>query len=101
MQAGINAERKVIAEAEVAEVRRLAEIRRKGLDRLKAIEEWALKLERANRLRSLADKFETEKLSSNDGAIHASWIRRAADWLDPTIFRCWDEVDGPRDETGE
>ena len=101
MKAEIDAKRQVIAEAKAAEERRLAEIRRKALDRLKQVEEWATKLERANRLRSLADKFETEKLSSNDGVIDAGWIRRAADWLDPTVVRRWDEVDGPRDEPVE
>ncbi|MFM0670754.1 hypothetical protein [Paraburkholderia sediminicola] len=101
VQAEISAERQVIAEAKVAEDRRLAEIRRQALERLKQVEEWATQLERANRLRSLADKFQTEKLSSNDGVIDADWIRRAADWLDPTVVRRWDEVDGPRVETVE
>lgn len=101
VKAQIDAKRQVIAEAKVAEGRRRAEIRMKALDRLKQVEEWASKLERANRLRSLADKFETEKLSSNDGVIDAGWIRRAADWLDPTVIRHWDDVDGPRGETVE
>ncbi|MFM0031859.1 hypothetical protein PQR70_37185 [Paraburkholderia madseniana] len=101
LKAEIDAKRQVIAEAKAAEGRRRAEIRMKALDRLKQVEEWAIKLERANRLRILADKFETEKLSSNDGVIDAEWIRRAADWVDPTILRRWDEVDGPRDETAE
>ncbi|MGF6722839.1 hypothetical protein P3T43_002190 [Paraburkholderia sp. GAS41] len=57
----------------------LSEIRRKALDRLKEVEEWASQFERANRLRCLADRFHTEKLSSNDGVIDAEWIRRAAD----------------------
>ncbi|TDY24589.1 hypothetical protein B0G81_5028 [Paraburkholderia sp. BL6665CI2N2] len=97
----IGAKRQVIAEAKAAEGRRRAEMQMKALDRLKQVEEWATKLERANRLRSLADKFETERLSSNDGVIDAEWIRRAADWVDPTILRHWDEVDGSRDETAE
>ncbi|ANB73623.1 hypothetical protein AYM40_15605 [Paraburkholderia phytofirmans OLGA172] len=101
VKAEFDAKRQVIAEAKAAEGRRRAEIRMKALDRLKQVEEWAIKLERANRLRILADKFETEKLSSNDGVIDAEWIRRAADWVDPTILRRWDEVDGPRDETAE
>lgn len=101
VQAEISAERKVIAEAKAAEDRRLAAIRGKALDRLKEVEEWAAKLERANCLRSLADKFEAEKLASNDGVIDTEWIRRAADWLDPTVVRHWDDVDGSRDETVE
>ena len=101
VKAEIDAKRQVIAEAKAAEERRQAEIRREALDRLKQVEEWAIKLERANRLRSLADKFQTERLSSTDGVIDAGWIRRAADWLDPTVVRHWDEVDGPRDETAE
>jgi hypothetical protein len=95
VQAEINAERRVVTEAKAAEDLRLAEIRRKALERLKEVEEWATKLERANRLRSLADRVQAEKLSSNDGVIDAEWIRRAADWLDPTVVRRWDEVDGP------
>jgi hypothetical protein len=98
VKAEIDAKRQVIAEAKAAEVRRLAEIRRQALERLKQVEEWATQRERANRLRSLADKFQTEKLSSNDGVIDAGWIRRAADWLDPTVVRRWDDVDGPCDE---
>ncbi|OAJ62751.1 hypothetical protein A6V36_20480 [Paraburkholderia ginsengiterrae] len=97
VKAEIDTKRKVIAEAKAAEERRLAEIRRKALERLKQVEELASKLERANRLRSLADKFQTEKLSSNDGVVDADWIRRAADWLDPTVLRRWDEADGPSD----
>jgi hypothetical protein len=101
VKAEIDAKRQDIAEAKAAEERRRAEIRRAALDRLKQVEEWATQLERANRLRRFADTFETEKLASNDGVIDAGWIRRAADWLDPTVVRHWDEVDGPRDETAE
>ncbi|MFM0009189.1 hypothetical protein [Paraburkholderia sediminicola] len=101
VKAEIDAKRRVIAEAKASEERRLAEIRRKALERLKQVEEWATQLERANRLRSLADKFQTEKLSSSDGVVDAEWIRRAADWLDPTVDRHWDDVDEPRDETVE
>lgn len=101
VKAEIDAKRQAIAEAKAAEDRRRAEIRRKALDRLKEVEEWAAKLERANRLRNLADEFQTEKLSSSDGVIDANWIRRAADWVDPTILRRWDEVDGRRDEADE
>lgn len=101
VKAEIDAKRQVIAVAKAAEERRQAELRTQTLERLKRVEEWATQLERANRLRSLADKFQTEKLSSNDGVIDADWIRRAADWLDPTIVRRWDDVDGPHDETVE
>ena len=97
----IDAKRQVIAEAKAAEERHQTEIRRNALERLKRVEEWATQLDRANRLRSLADKFEIEKLASKDGVIDAGWIRRAADWLDPTVVRRWDEVDGPRDESVE
>jgi hypothetical protein len=97
VQAEINAERRVVAEAKAAEDLRQAEIRRKALERLNEVEEWATKLERANRLRSLADKFEIERLSSKDGMVDAEWVRRAADWLDPTVVRPWDDVDGPCD----
>jgi hypothetical protein len=101
VKAEIDAKRQVIAEAKAAEERHQAEIRRNALERLKRVEEWATQLDRANRLRSLADKFEIEKLASKDGVIDAGWIRRAADWLDPTVVRRWDEVDGPRGDTVE
>lgn len=101
VKAEIDAKRQVIAEAKAEEQRRRAEVRRHALERLKEVEEWATRLERANCLRGLADKFQTEKLSSSDGMIDAEWIRRAADWLDPTVVRRWDEVDGPRDESVE
>ncbi|MGC2966083.1 hypothetical protein [Paraburkholderia aspalathi] len=100
-QAELNADRRVIAEAKAAEQRRQAEVRRQALERLKRVEDLAVKLERATRLRSLADKFESNGLSSIDGVIDAEWIRRAADWLDPTTERCWDDVDGPRHSTVE
>lgn len=66
MKAEIDTKRQVVAKAKAAEERRQAEIRTQELERLKQVEEWATKLERANGLRSLADKFETEKLSSTD-----------------------------------
>ncbi|MGF6924280.1 hypothetical protein [Paraburkholderia sp. 40] len=99
VKAEIDAKRQVIAEATAAEERRQTELRTQALESLKQVEEWAARLERANRLRSLADKFQAEKLSSSDGVIDADWIRRAADWLDLTILRRWHEVDGPYDET--
>jgi hypothetical protein len=74
VKAEIDAKRQVMAGAKAAEGRRRAEIRMKALDRLKQVEEWAAKLERANRLRNLVDKFQTEKLSSTDGVIDADWI---------------------------
>ncbi|MFL9966595.1 hypothetical protein PQR02_37660 [Paraburkholderia sediminicola] len=95
VKAEIDAKRHLIAEAKAVEERRHAEIRRKALERLRQVEDWATQLERANRLRSLADKLETEKLASNDGVINAEWVRHAADWVDPTVLRRWDEVDGP------
>ena len=61
-------------------------MRRKALDRLKQVEEWATQLELASRLRNHADKFEAEKLASTDDVIDAEWIRRAADWVAPTLL---------------
>ncbi|MEW6346125.1 MAG: hypothetical protein AB1704_36255 [Pseudomonadota bacterium] len=101
VKAEIDAKRQVIAEAKAAEERLQTELRTLALGRLKQVEEWAAKLERANRLRNLADKFQTEKLSSSNGVIDADWIRRAADWLDPTVVCHWDDVDGPRGDTVE
>ncbi|WP_423382122.1 hypothetical protein [Burkholderia sp. LMG 32019] len=93
VNAEIAAEQRVIAEAKEAERARLEEIRRIELDRLKQVEEWALKLERANRLRALASEFESKKLTASDDVVDAAWIRRAADWLDPTLDSHWDAVD--------
>lgn len=95
VKAEIDAKRQVIAEAKATEERRQTELRTQAMERLKQVEEWAALLERANRLRSLADKCQAEKLSSSDGVIDADWIRRAADWLDPTVVCRWDDMDGP------
>jgi hypothetical protein len=94
VQAELNAERRVLAEARAEEQRRRAEVRRVALERLKEVEELAMRLHRANRLRSLATIFESNCLSSKDGVVNAQWIRQAADWLDPTVAGRWDEVDG-------
>ena len=93
VQAEMAAEQRTLAAAKEAERLRLGEIRRIALDHLKRVEEWASKLERANRLRLLAVEFEAKKLKSSDGVVDATWIRRAADWLDPTVECRWDEVD--------
>jgi hypothetical protein len=87
------AERRAAAAAEEAEHERLREIRRVALEHLKRVEEWASKLERANRLRALAAAFESKQLAASDGFVDAAWIRRAADWLDPTVECRWDDVD--------
>lgn len=93
VNAEIAAEQRVIAEAKEAERARLEEIRRIELDRLKQVEEWALKLERANRLRALASEFKSKKLTASGDVVDAAWILRAADWLDPTVDSRWDAVD--------
>ncbi|MEF3063448.1 hypothetical protein [Pandoraea apista] len=93
VNAEIAAEQRVIAAAKEAERARLEEIRRVELDRLKQVEEWASKFERANRLRALASEFESKELTASDDVINAAWIRRAADWLDPTVDSHWDAVD--------
>lgn len=95
VQAEVAEERRVVAEAEAAKQRREAEVRRSALERLKQIESLAAQLERANRLRRLADEFESQGLCAADGVVDAEWIRRAAGWLDPTTARRWVEVDGP------
>lgn len=94
MQAKVAEERRVVAEPEAAKQRQQAEVRCRALERLKQIEDLAAQLERANRLRRLADEFESQGLVAADGVVDAEWIRRAADWLDPTIARRWVEVDG-------
>lgn len=93
VDAEMAAERRAIAAAEQAERERLREIQRVALDHLKRVEEWASKLERANRLRALATEFESKQLTASDGVVDAAWIRRAADWLDPTVECRWDDVD--------
>jgi len=90
--------RRGIAAARAEEARRQAEARRLALARLKDAEDWAAQLERANRLRNLADIFESKHLLSSDGVVNAVWLRRAADWLDPTVEAAWDEVDGQPDD---
>lgn len=95
VKAELNAERRILAEARAEELRRKAEVRRVALERLKEVEELATRLDRANRIRNLANIFESKGLSSKDGVVNAQWLRRAADWLDPALCGRWDEVDGP------
>jgi hypothetical protein len=95
------AEERVIAAAREAERARLAEFRRVALNHLKRVEDWASKLERANRLRALAVEFEAKQLRSSDDVVDAAWIRRAADWLDPTVKCPWDDVDNAPAQYGE
>jgi hypothetical protein len=94
-------EQRVIAAAEEAERLRLGKIRRIALGHLTRVEEWASKLERANRLRTLAIEFESKRLRSSDDVVDAEWIRRAADWLDPTVECRWDDVDNAPARYGE
>jgi hypothetical protein len=68
---------------------------------LKRAEGWAVKLERANRLRALANEFDAKKLKSSDDVVDAAWIRRAADSLDPTVECRWDDVDNAPPLYGE
>lgn len=94
VKAELAAERQALAAVQAAELRRQAEVRQLALARLKTVEEWASQVERATQLRALADIFEGKRLAAWDGAVDANWIRRAADWLDPTVAGKWDEVDG-------
>ncbi|WP_430226945.1 hypothetical protein [Paraburkholderia tropica] len=101
VRAEMAAEARVIAAAKEAERVRLTEIRRVALNHLKRVEDWASKLERANRLRALAVEFESKQLRSSDDVVDAAWIRRAADWVDPTVECRWDDVDNAPAQYGE
>ncbi len=101
VQAEMRVEQRAVAAAQEAERARLAAIRRSAIEQLKRVEEWASKLERANRLRTLAAEFEAKKLKSSDGVVDAAWVRRAADWLDPTVEGRWDDVDNAPAGYGE
>jgi hypothetical protein len=101
VQAEMRVEQRVVAAAQEAERARLAAIRRSAIEQLKRVEEWALKLERANRLRTLATEFEVKKLKSSDDVVDATWLRRAADWLDPTVECRWDDMDNAPPGYGE
>jgi hypothetical protein len=93
VQAEMRVEQRAVAAVQDAERARLAAIRRSAIEQLKRVEEWALKLERANRLRALATEFEVKKMKSSDDVVNATWLRRAADWLDPTVECRWDDMD--------
>ncbi|WP_031361001.1 hypothetical protein [Caballeronia sordidicola] len=101
VQAEMRVEQRAVAAVQEAERARLAAIRRSAIEQLKRVEEWALKLERANRLRTLASEFEVKKLKSSDDVVDATWLRRAADWLDPTVNCRWDDVDNAPAGYGE
>ncbi|WP_153041063.1 hypothetical protein [Paraburkholderia monticola] len=101
VQAEMRIEQRAAAAVQEAERARLAAIRRSAFEQLKQVEEWASKLERANRLRTLATEFDLKKLTSSDDVIDAGWIRRAADWLDPTVECRWDDMDNAPAGYGE
>jgi hypothetical protein len=101
VQAEMRVEQRAVAAVQEAERARLAAIRRSAIEQLKRVEEWASKLERANRLRALAAEFEVKKLKSSDDVVDAAWLRRAADWLDPTVNCRWDDVDNAPAGYGE
>ncbi|ASL48102.1 hypothetical protein bAD24_III11940 [Burkholderia sp. AD24] len=101
VQAEMRVEQREVAAVQEAERARLAAIRRSAIEQLKRVEEWALKLERANRLRALATEFEVKKMKSSDDVVDATWLRRAADWLDPTVERRWDDMDNAPAGYGE
>jgi hypothetical protein len=101
VQAEMRVEQRAVAAVQEAERVRLAAIRRSAIEQLKRVEDWALKLERANRLRALAIEFEVKKLKSADDVVDAAWLRRAADWLDPTVECRWDDMDNAPAGYGE
>lgn len=77
---------------------RKVERRRKELDRLKHFEDAASQLDRALRLRSLADGMEKcGKFANPEGLEKVAWIRNAADWLDPLVNKKWPTVDDVQD----
>jgi hypothetical protein len=101
VQAEMRVEQRAVAAAQEAKRARLAAVRRSAVEQLKRVEEWALKLERASRLRALATEFEVKKLKSSDDVVDAKWLRRAADWLDPTVECRWDDMDNAPAGYGE
>jgi hypothetical protein len=101
VQAEMRVEQRAVAAVQEAERARLAAIRRSAIEQLKRAEEWALKLERANRLRALATELEVKKMKSSDDVVDATWLRLAADWLDPTVERRWDDMDNAPAGYGE
>lgn len=71
----------------------LAEKRDRELERLKEIEQEATDWRRAARLRQYADALEQGAGSDPTLAKDVSWIRNAADWLDPLTGTHWPAVD--------
>lgn len=77
---------------------KLVAIKREELDRLKHYEELADQLQRAHRLRELADGMERSGgFSHEEGVEKVTWIRNAADWLDPLVGKAWPVVDDVSD----
>jgi hypothetical protein len=101
VQAEMRIEQRAAAAVQEADRARLAAVRRAAFEQLKRVEDWASKLERANRLRTLANEFDLKKLKSSDDVIDATWLRRAADWLDPTVECRWDDMDNAPAGYGE
>jgi hypothetical protein len=93
--------------AEEEKIRRAkAQIADKELRRLRLFESCAKQLERAQRLRALADTLEKKNITlvvrgddantenqMQSGLSQVAWLRRAADWLDPASSTSWPEVE--------
>lgn len=94
----IRAEERKREEARREAYQRNVELKRKELERLKHFEDAASQLDRAVRLRDLADGMEKSgKFSNPEGLEKLAWIRSAADWLDPLVDKRWPAVDDVHD----
>lgn len=62
-------------------------------ERLKQIEKWVADWKRAADLRAFAAALESALQPDQSPTVEVSWIRNAADWLDPLVDKRWPDVD--------
>jgi hypothetical protein len=98
VKADLAEEERLAREARWRERERLIALRKEELERLKATEALVEQWRRADALRQYCKAIEHSGFEN--GALDASalvnriaWIRRAADWLDPSTDSHWPEID--------
>jgi hypothetical protein len=98
VKADLADEERLAREARWQERERLIALRKEELERLKATEALVEQWRRADTLRQYCralenSGFENGALDASTLADRVSWIRRAADWLDPSTDSHWPEID--------
>jgi hypothetical protein len=87
-------EERLRREAAWARRKEMERVRDAELAQLEIAEKKATKWRRAQELRAYAEALESASASSLDElATEVTWLRNAADWLDPLVRKAWPAVD--------